>query len=69
MVEWSDQAADEKWYEISDSTLGQIKKVTANSTSLTWTGLPVDKQCFQVRAVNFVGASEWTPVGARVECA
>ncbi|MEU3724429.1 fibronectin type III domain-containing protein [Streptomyces sp. NPDC031705] len=68
VVEWSDQATDERWYEVSDSTLRQIKKVTPNSTSLTWTGLPAEKQCFQVRAVNLVGPSDWTPVKATSEC-
>ncbi|MEU9034654.1 fibronectin type III domain-containing protein [Streptomyces sp. NPDC048352] len=68
VVEWSDQATDERWYEVSDSTLRQIKKVPPNSTSFTWTGLPAEKQCFQVRAVNLVGPSAWTPVRATAEC-
>ncbi|MFF5704610.1 fibronectin type III domain-containing protein [Streptomyces sp. NPDC012794] len=67
-VEWSDAATDETRYEIFNSSLQQAKGVSANTTSFVWTGLPLGKQCFQVRAVNDVGPSDWTPVSARSEC-
>ncbi|MFJ3922111.1 fibronectin type III domain-containing protein [Streptomyces sp. NPDC090022] len=66
-VEWTDTAADETAYHIFNSSLQQTKGVKANSESFVWTGLPLGRQCFQVRAVNDVGPSDFTPVN-RGEC-
>ncbi|MGE7387907.1 fibronectin type III domain-containing protein [Streptomyces sp. NPDC004126] len=68
-LEWTDTATDETRFEIFNSTLQQARGVPANSTSFVWTGLPPAKQCFQVRAVNDVGPSDWTPFNSKVECA
>ncbi|MFD9378750.1 fibronectin type III domain-containing protein [Streptomyces sp. NPDC059999] len=67
-LEWSDPATDETHFEIFNSTLRQAMGVTKDTTSFVWTGLPLGKQCFQVRAVNAVGASDFTPFNPRSEC-
>ncbi|MER5933586.1 fibronectin type III domain-containing protein [Streptomyces sp. NPDC002054] len=67
-LEWTDAATDETGYQIFNSSLQQTKGVAANATSFVWTGLPLGKQCFQVRAVNNVGPSDFTPVSAKSEC-
>ncbi|WP_158708557.1 fibronectin type III domain-containing protein [Streptomyces sp. NRRL S-244] len=67
-LQWSDPATDETHFEIFNSSLQQAKGVPKDSTSFVWTGLPLGKQCFQVRAVNAVGASDFTPSNPRSEC-
>ncbi|MFE5773832.1 fibronectin type III domain-containing protein [Streptomyces sp. NPDC056485] len=68
-LQWSDPATDETHFEIFNSTLRQAKGAPKDATSFAWTGLPLGKQCFQVRAVNANGASDFTPVNPRSECA
>ncbi|MFD0356254.1 fibronectin type III domain-containing protein [Streptomyces sp. NPDC127110] len=68
-LEWTDTATDETGFQIFSNPLGQTKNLPANSSSFAWTGLPPGRQCFQVRAVNDAGESDWTPVRANVECA
>ncbi|MFF4100838.1 fibronectin type III domain-containing protein [Streptomyces sp. NPDC001903] len=67
-LEWSDQATDETHYAIFNSTLRQAKGAPKDATSFVWTGLPLGKQCFQVQAVNAMGASDFTPVNPKTEC-
>ncbi|MFF9000040.1 hypothetical protein ACF1GW_07130 [Streptomyces achromogenes] len=69
-VTWQDEATNETAYEVRNTNLEQIKRLPANTTQFQWSGIPrTDKNCFQVRAVNDQGASDWTPVGTAVACA
>ncbi|MFI9238504.1 fibronectin type III domain-containing protein [Streptomyces sp. NPDC053079] len=76
---WNDNANNETAYEVRNVTLDRTMLAPQNSTKFTWPGL--DRQvnyCFQVRAVNSLGASAWSPtfslaaavvLGARRACA
>ncbi|QIJ60725.1 fibronectin type III domain-containing protein [Streptomyces sp. JB150] len=67
-VAWENPATDETRMEIRNTTLNQTKSLPTDSKSFTWPDLPLGQQCFQVRAVNDVGPSGWTPVNAKGEC-
>ncbi|MET9605906.1 fibronectin type III domain-containing protein [Streptomyces sp. NPDC006512] len=68
-LQWGNPATDETHLEVRNTTLNQSQAVGADATSFTWQNLPLGKQCFQIRAFNANGASEWTPVNPRSECA
>ena len=67
-VVWENVPTDETSFQIRNSTLNTTVSVGANSTSFTFTGQPAEKQCYQVRAVNAQGATDWTPVSSTGEC-
>ncbi|MCX4825309.1 fibronectin type III domain-containing protein [Streptomyces sp. NBC_01142] len=68
-VEWENPATDETSVQIRNTTINQTKGLPRDATAFTWSGLQPVKQCFQVRAVNNVGESDWTPVNPKGECA
>ncbi len=51
-VVWENVPTDETSFQIRNSTLNTTVSVGANSTSVTFTGQPAERQCYQVRAVN-----------------
>lgn len=67
---WQDEATNETAYEVRNTSREEIRRVPANTTSFSWPGIGwSEKHCFQVRAVNDKGASDWTPAGTAVACA
>jgi hypothetical protein len=57
-VDWTDNAANETGYEISDGTTTMT--AGANANTYTWTGIANGaSKCFKVRAVNAVGWSAY----------
>ncbi|WP_159046581.1 fibronectin type III domain-containing protein [Streptomyces sp. XY413] len=68
-LQWVDNATNETHYEVRNTNLEKIVRLSPNTTHDFWTDLdPTRKQCFQVRAVNQLGPSEWTPVNTAGEC-
>ncbi|MGW7405509.1 hypothetical protein ACWGI9_17500 [Streptomyces sp. NPDC054833] len=67
-LEWVDQATDETGYEILNTSTGQIARLAPNATHTFWYQPIVYRTCFQVRAVNALGSSDWTPVSPTAEC-
>ncbi|WP_156691667.1 hypothetical protein [Streptomyces ficellus] len=67
-VDWQDVVTDETHFQLRNSTLNTTVSVGPNTTSFTFTGQPAERQCYQVRAANSHGPSDWTPVSPTQEC-
>ncbi|GAA0270891.1 hypothetical protein GCM10010302_05540 [Streptomyces polychromogenes] len=70
-VTWTDEATSENGYEVTETYTHNSKILPPNATSFIYhiPGPTGPKQCFQVRAIGAQGASDWTPVSPRAECA
>ncbi|MET9450922.1 hypothetical protein [Streptomyces cinerochromogenes] len=61
LVEWQDDSADEKGFEIRNTDTNQTRRVNPDRTSYEWAVLGREQQCFQVRALGDPDPSDWTP--------
>ncbi|MEV8535212.1 hypothetical protein [Streptomyces sp. NPDC051211] len=68
LVQWEDVVTDETSFQIRNSTRNTTVSVGANSTSFILSGQPTERQCYQVRAANSHGTSDFTPVNPQGEC-
>ncbi|MEV6781173.1 hypothetical protein [Streptomyces sp. NPDC051098] len=63
-ITWKDNSTNETGFEIRNNTVSTIVRVGPNVTRAAWSMSTLDMnvpQCFNVRAVGKVGASDWRP--------